>query len=259
MSGRFEGKVALVTGGGLGIGRGTAKAFARQDAKVVIADVNEAEGNATKQAIGEAGGEAIFVRTDVVIASEVEALVDRTVQSFGRLDCAFNNAGIVGGGRSTHVRQTAEFDEAVFDEFVAVNLKGVWLCMKYEIRQMLEQDGGGAIVNMSSGAGLVGVRNASPYCAAKHGVMGLTKVAAIEYASQGVRINAVCPGVVLTEGMRAVFESEPELEAIRHAAHPIGRMGELEEIADAVLWLCSDGASFMAGHGLSVDGGYVIH
>ena len=257
MSGRFEGNVALVTGGGLGIGRGTAKAFAREGAKVVIADINEAEGETTKKAIGEAGGEAIFVRADVAVASEVEALVGQTVKAFGRLDCAFNNAGI--GGRATNVLKTAEYDEAEFDEYVAVNLKGVWLCMKYEIRQMLEQDGGGAIVNMSSGAGLVGVRNLAPYSATKHGVMGLTKVAAIEYASQGVRINAVCPGVVLTERIRAQFESEPELEAIRHAAHPIGRMGEVEEIADAVLWLCSDGASFMAGHGLSVDGGYVIH
>ena len=255
MTERFAGRVALVTGGGLGIGRAAAVAFARDGAKVVIADVLEDESAETVETIAAAGGEAVFQRTDVSRADDVAAAVDRAVDTFGRLDYAFNNAGV--GGRSANVRATAEFDEAEFDEYIAVNLKGVWLSMKYEIRQMLAQ-GGGAIVNMSSGAGLVGVKNLGPYCASKHGVMGLTKVAALEYAAQGIRVNAVCPGVILTERIRGEFEESPELEAVRHAAHPIGRMGETREVADAVLWLCSDEASFVVGHGLAVDGGYVV-
>jgi NAD(P)-dependent dehydrogenase (short-subunit alcohol dehydrogenase family) len=255
MTKRFAGKVALVTGAGLGIGRAAARAFARDGARVVAADLREDEGAETLRMIAEAGGEAIFLRTDVSKAAEVEAMVATAVETYGRLDYAFNNAGI--GGRSPQGLTTAEFSEAEFDEYMAVNLKGVWLCMKYEILAMLE-GGGGAIVNMSSGAGLVAVRGLAPYVASKHGVLGLTKTAAVEYGSKGIRINAVCPGVILTERIKAEFVESPELEQIRHKAHPIGRMGELREVADAVLWLCSDEASFVIGHGLSVDGGYVI-
>ena len=251
----FTGKVAIITGGSLGIGRATARMFAERGARVVVADVEEDDGRRTVAAITEAGGEATFVRTDVADASDVAAMVAAAVDTYGRLDYAFNNAGI--GGRGSLVLKTAEWDEAQFDDFIRVNLKGVWLCMKYEIAQMLDQ-GGGAIVNMSSGAGLVGVRNISPYVASKHGVMGLTRTAGAEYASLGIRINAVCPGVVLTERIRAEFELRPELEQIRHNAHPLGRMGQPEEIAEAVLWLCSDAASFVIGHGFAVDGGYVI-
>lgn len=251
----FTGKVAVVTGGSMGIGRATARMFAQRGARVVVADVEEEEGSRTVAAIADAGGEATFVRTDVADASDVARMVAAAVDTYGRLDYAFNNAGI--GGRGSLVLKTAEWDEAQFDDFIRVNLKGVWLCMKYEIAQMLDQ-GGGAIVNMSSGAGLVGVRNISPYVASKHGVMGLTRTAGAEYASLGIRINAVCPGVVLTERIRAEFELRPELEQIRHNAHPLGRMGQPEEIAEAVLWLCSDAASFVIGHGFAVDGGYVI-
>ena len=251
----FTGKVAVVTGGSMGIGRATARMFAQRGARVVVADVEEEEGSRTVAAIADAGGEATFVRTDVADASDVARMVAAAVDNYGRLDYAFNNAGI--GGRGSLVLKTAEWDEAQFDDFIRVNLKGVWLCMKYEIAQMLDQ-GGGAIVNMSSGAGLVGVRNISPYVASKHGVMGLTRTAGAEYASLGIRINAVCPGVVLTERIRAEFELRPELEQIRHNAHPLGRMGQPEEIAEAVLWLCSDAASFVIGHGFAVDGGYVI-
>ena len=255
MSQDFTGKVAIVTGASMGIGRATARMFAARGARVVVADVEEAQGLRTVATIAEAGGEATFVRTDVADAGDVAGMVAAAVDSYGRLDYAFNNAGI--GGRGSLVLKTADWDEAQFDDFIRVNLKGVWLCMKHEIVQMLAQ-GGGAIVNMSSGAGLVGVRNISPYVASKHGVMGLTRTAGAEYASLGIRINAVCPGVVLTERIRAEFELRPELEQIRHNAHPLGRMGHPDEIAEAVLWLCSDAASFVIGHGLAVDGGYVI-
>ena len=255
MSQDFTGKVAIVTGASMGIGRATARMFAARGARVVVADVEEAQGRRTVATIAEAGGEATFVCTDVADAGDVAGMVAAAVDSYGRLDYAFNNAGI--GGRGSLVLKTADWDEAQFDDFIRVNLKGVWLCMKHEIVQMLAQ-GGGAIVNMSSGAGLVGVRNISPYVASKHGVMGLTRTAGAEYASLGIRINAVCPGVVLTERIRAEFELRPELEQIRHNAHPLGRMGHPDEIAEAVLWLCSDAASFVIGHGLAVDGGYVI-
>lgn len=251
----FTDRVALVTGGSLGIGKATARMFARRGARVVVADIDEDEGRRTVAAITEAGGHALFVHADVADAAGAARMVAAAVDRYGRLDYAFNNAGI--GGRGSLALKTAEWSETQFDEFVRTNLRGVWLSMKHEIPQMLAQ-GSGAIVNMSSGAGLVGVRNLAPYAASKHGVMGLTRTAGAEYGKLGIRINAVCPGVVVTERIRAEFEARPELEQIRHDAHPLGRMGRPEEIAEAVLWLCSDAASFVVGHGLAVDGGYVI-
>lgn len=251
----FSGKVALVTGGSLGIGRATAAAFARAGAKVVIADVNVAEGNETAHRIRDAGGDGLFVRADVSQAADVDALVRGTIAAYGRLDCALNNAGI--GGRGGRRMLTADYTEDEWDRFMSTNLKGVWLCMKYEIPEMLRQ-GRGAIVNMSSGAGLVGVRHMAAYVTSKHGVLGLTRTAALEYASQGIRINAVCPGVIVTQRIADEFVQHPELEAVRVAAHPIGRLGREEEVAEAVLWLCSEAASFVVGHAMSVDGGYVV-
>lgn len=251
----FTERVALVTGGSLGIGKVTARMFAERGARVVVADIDEDEGRRTVAAITEAGGDALFVRADVADAGDAARMVAVAVDRYGRLDYAFNNAGI--GGRGALALKTADWSERQFDQFVSTNLRGVWLSMKYEIPQMLAQ-GSGAIVNMSSGAGLVGVRNLAPYAASKHGVMGLTRTAGAEYGKLGIRINAVCPGVVLTERIQAEFAARPELEQIRHDAHPLGRMGQPGEIAEAVLWLCSDAASFVVGHGLAVDGGYVI-
>jgi NAD(P)-dependent dehydrogenase (short-subunit alcohol dehydrogenase family) len=255
MTERFREKVALVTGGSLGIGRATAAAFAREGARVVIADVNVAEGHEAARRINEAGGEARFVHADVSRAADVEAMVRQTMVAYGRLDCAFNNAGI--GGRGGRRMRTADYGEDEWDRFMNVNLKGVWLCMKYEIPEMLRQ-GRGAIVNMSSGSGLVGVRHMAPYVTSKHGVVGLTRTAALEYASDGIRINAVCPGVIATKRITDEFVQHPELEAVRVAAHPIGRLGREEEVAETVLWLCSDAASFIIGHAMAVDGGYVV-
>ena len=255
MGERFAEKVALVTGGSGGIGRVTARAFAAEGAKVAIGDIAEPGGEETVKMIADAGGQALFVRTDVSKSRDVETLVSRAIAVFGRLDYAFNNAAI--GGRGGRDFAAADFSEEEWDEYMAVNLKGVWLCMKYEIAEMLKV-GSGAIVNMSSGAGLVAVKHISPYVTSKHGVMGLTKTAALDYAQKGIRINAVCPGVILTKRIKDEFAKAPELEALRAAAHPIGRMGEEKEVADAVLWLCSDEASFVIGHGLSIDGGYVV-
>ena len=242
------GKVALVTGGSSGIGRATALTFANAGAKVVVADIGVQGGNETVRMVKEAGGEAIFVKADVSNADEVEALMDKAVESYGRLDCAFNNAGVAGATAST-----ADYTEDEWDRVIAINLKGVWLCMKYEIPQMLRQ-GGGAIVNTSSLAGLVGYPNWPAYNASKHGVAGLTKTAAIEYGRAGIRVNAVCPGVIHTPMVDEDldFDYAPLL-----ASHPIGHLGMPEEVAEAVVWLCSDAASFVTGHTMSVDGGYV--
>jgi len=251
MAGCVEGKVALVTGGASGIGRATALTFAREGAKLVIADMNEDGGQQTVHLITEQGGEAIFVRTDVSQAVEVQALISKAVETYGRLDCAHNNAGIAGGVRA----RTAEYPEDRWHQVIAVNLTGVWLCMKYEIPQMLHQ-GGGTIVNTASAAGLVGSRGTSAYVASKHGVVGLTKTAALEYAQQGIRVNCVCPGAIQTPMTDRAW-SDPERRARVIASEPIGRIGNPEEVAEAVVWLCSDAASFVTGHAMSIDGGLV--
>jgi NAD(P)-dependent dehydrogenase (short-subunit alcohol dehydrogenase family) len=253
MSGQLNGKVALVTGGASGIGRATALAFAREGAKLIIADMNEEGGQQTVHMIAEHGGEATFVQVDVSRATEVAAMISRTVQTYGRLDCAHNNAGI--GSRPRVLLH--ELSEESWDRVISINLKGVWLCMKYEIIQMCTQ-GGGAIVNTASIMGLVGSWSRSgAYNASKHGVVGLTKTAALEYAKSGIRVNAVCPGYIRTPLIEEALTSNPEMEAQIVARHPVGRMGRPEEIAEAVVWLCSDAASFVTGHTMTVDGGYV--
>jgi NAD(P)-dependent dehydrogenase (short-subunit alcohol dehydrogenase family) len=251
MAGRVEGKVALVTGGASGIGRATALTFAREGAKLIIADMNEDGGQQTVHMITEKGGEAIFVRTDVSQAIEVQALISQAVETYGRLDCAHNNAGISGGLSA----RTAEYPEDLWHQVIAINLTGVWLCMKCELDQMCKQ-GGGAMVNTASVAGLGGYHGASAYVASKHGVVGLTKTAALEYAQQGIRVNCVCPGYIATP-MTAPGMNDPTRLARLIAREPMGRVGTPEEIAEAVVWLCSDAASFVTGHAMAVDGGYV--
>ena len=251
MTGQFEGKVALVTGGNSGIGRATAIQFAREGAKVVIAARRVPEGEETEQMIRDAGGDATFVQTDVSNAADAEAMVAKTVEIYGRLDCAFNNAGVI----SHDSGRTHEHSEEEWDRIIDINLKGVWLCMKYEITQMLKQ-GGGAIVNDSSTDGLIGSFDGAAYIASKHGVVGLTKTAALEYAQQSIRVNAVCPGFILTPMSSVVNDPAKEPESL--AKIPLGRIGAPEEIAEAVIWLCSDAASFVTGHAMSVDGGEVV-
>src|SRR5215471_16392617 len=250
MPGRVEGKVALVTGGASGIGRATALTFAREGAKLIIADMNTDGGQQTLHMITEQGGEAVFVKTDVSKAVEVQALISTAVETYGRLDCAHNNAGILGGRGLT-----AEYAEERWQQVIAVNLTGVWLCMKYEIPQMLKQ-GSGAIVNTASTAGLVGFPSTSAYVASKHGVVGLTKTAALEYAQQGIRVNCVCPGDIQTP-MTAPAMNDPERMVRIIARAPLGRVGQPAEVAEAVVWLCSDAASFVTGYTMTVDGGYV--
>ena len=251
MAGTLEGKVALVTGGGSGIGRASAMTFAREGARVVVADVAVEGGEETVRIIQDAGGEGIFVRADVSKAGEVEALINSAVETYSRLDCAHNNAGIEQVPVRIH-----EYPEEVWDRLISINLKGVWLCMKYEIAQMLKQ-GGGAIVNTSSVAGLVGFRGISAYVASKHGVNGLTKSASLEYAQEDIRINAVCPGFIQTPLLERFVNNDPELEAQLVQLEPVGRIGTPEEVAEAVVWLSSDAASFVTGHTMAVDGGFV--
>jgi NAD(P)-dependent dehydrogenase (short-subunit alcohol dehydrogenase family) len=251
MSG-FEGKVAIVTGAAHGIGRATAAAFASQGARVLLADIDVEGGEAAMARIVDDGGIASFLRTDVSVSSDVRAMVATAVDRYGRLDYAHNNAGIVGGGATV-----VDMPEETWDRGIAVMLTGVFLCLKHEIPVMLAQ-GGGAIVNTSSGAGIIGFPTMANYVAAKHGVIGLTKTAALEYATSGIRINAVCPGTAHSKMVEDWIGGDPAREAEVAALHPIGRIAEAEEIAAAVLWLCSDAASFMIGAALVVDGGYTI-
>ncbi|MCI0790032.1 MAG: SDR family oxidoreductase [Chloroflexi bacterium] len=253
MGADLDGKTALVTGGGSGIGRATSLAYAQEGARVVVADVNVEGGEETVQLIKEAGGEAILVHADVAKPEDTQAMVAQAVEAFGSLDCAFNNAGISGG---TDRRLTADYLEEDWDRVVGINLKGVWLCMKAEIPQMLKQ-GGGAIVNTASVAGLVAITGTVAYIAAKHGVTGLTKAAALEYAKSGIRVNSVCPGYIQTPMVQGIFVENEGFEERVASRHPIGRLGEPSEIAAAVIWLSSDAASFVTGHNMPVDGGYV--
>lgn len=245
----FAGKVALVTGGSSGIGRATAIAFAREGIKVVVASRRVEEGEETVRLVKEVGGDGFFVQTDVTKAADANAMVEKTIGSYGRLDYAFNNAGIE-QVPSPLVEQTEE----TFDQIMNINVKGVWLSMKYQIPQMLK-NGGGAIVNMSSVAGLVGLAGSPIYVASKHAVLGLTKSVALEYAKVGIRINAVSPGAVETDLLERVFKDNQQVREQLMAMHPIGRAGKPEEIASAVVWLCSDGASFVTGQTLALDGG----
>ena len=251
MSGKLSGRVAIVTGGSTGIGRAVALAIAREGGTLVIAARNADAGLETADLVRAAGGEASFVRTDVQQAADVEHLVHETVRFYGRLDCAVNNAGVEGEGVPL-----VETTEAQWDTLIGTNLKGVWLCLKYEIQQMLHQ-GSGSIVNMSSILGSVANRS-SIYTASKHGVNGLTRAAALTYADRGIRVNAVCPGYIDTPMVIRAYANNPQARADAISRHPIGRLGRPEEVAEAAVWMCTDDASFVTGHLMSVDGGYSV-
>jgi NAD(P)-dependent dehydrogenase (short-subunit alcohol dehydrogenase family) len=249
MTATMNNKVALVTGGNSGIGRATALAFAREGAKVAVAARRNPEGEETVAMIENAGGKAIFIQADVSQSRDVEAMVEKTVEAFDHLDYACNNAG------TTKRASLIDFPEADFDRIISVNLKGVWLCMKYEIPRLLDR-GGGAIVNMSSDYGVVGSpRGTSAYIASKHGVIGLTKAAALEFAKENIRVNAVAPGWILTPMTEGAMHHDANLRTLMVEQEPIGRIGTPEEVAEAVVWLCSDAASFVTGHTMLVDGG----
>ena len=254
MAGMLAGKAALITGAGNGIGRATALLFAREGARVAAADLNLEGAQETAAAIREAGGEAVALSVEVVEAAQVEAMLDAAVEAFGRIDCAFNNAGIGPANLDHFGRRTHEWTEDGFDRMIAVNLKGVWLCMKGEIERMKADEGGGAIVNTSSVAGLLGLPGGSAYVAAKHAVSGLTRTAGIEYAGDNIRVNAVCPGYIATDMTREVRARRGN-ELMNRV--PARRMGEAQEIAEMVCWLCSDRSSYVTGATYNVDGGYV--
>lgn len=246
----YAGKVVLVTGAASGIGRSMALAFGRAGACVVVADTSVDGGHMTAALIVEAGGKGLFVKTNVTSASEVDALIDKAVSHYGRIDCAVNGAAI----EEEHL-PLAEGDDAQFDRIMNVNVKGVWLCMKSQLRQMLKQEGGGVIVNVADAGGLVAAPHRAIYSASKHAVVGLTRSAAIEYAKEGIRINSICPGAVKTPMLARMLEREPGRDKKLKAAHPMGRVADPAEIASAALWLCSEHASFVTGHQLAVDGG----
>jgi NAD(P)-dependent dehydrogenase (short-subunit alcohol dehydrogenase family) len=251
MAGELGGKIGLVTGGTSGIGRETAVLFAKAGAAVVVAGRREVEGLETVELIRAAGGQGLFVKTDVSKASDVDALVRKSVEQFGHLDIAFNNAGVEGAWAAI-----ARQSEEEFDRTININLKGVWLCLKYEIRQMLKQGKGGAIVNTASVFGVIGSAGAAAYSASKSGVIALTKVAALENARSGIRVNAVCPAAVETPMADRLFGSAKVHQSVA-SRHPIGRFGKPQEVAEAVLWMCSDRASFMTGESLVLDGGFL--
>ena len=252
MSLSFQNKVAFVTGGANGIGRATALAFAREDANVVVADVAEEGNQETSRMIEELGGRALAVRCDVSRAEDVKAALDKALEAFGRLDFAFNNACVEQKNAAT-----AEIGEEEWGRIVDTNLRGIFLCMKYEIPLLVKQ-GGGAIVNTSSGAGVIGIKGGAAYAAAKHGVIGLSKSAALDYASHNIRVNAVAPGYIDTPMMDRFTGGTAERRGKVIAEEPIGRMGKPEEVAAAVVWLCSDAARFVIGHTLVVDGGQTV-
>lgn len=245
----FENKVAIVTGGSFGIGKATAIAFARRGARVVIADWIQDDAVLTE--IKELGGTAIFLRCDVSKSADVSTMISQAVKNFGRIDFAVNNAGIEGQTASSH-----ECTEENWDKTININLKGVWLCIKHEIPVMLKQ-GKGAIVNIASIAGLRGFPGLPAYVVSKHGIVGLTKTAALEYAKQGIRINAVCPGVIKTAMVDRITGEDKTVEKKYKDMEPVGRMGQPQEVAEAIIWLCSDAASFVTGDTMAVDGGWI--
>ena len=251
MPNEYQNKVVIVTGGAYGIGRAAAIGFAQRGAKVAIADVDVKRGEETLRRIKDAGGDALFVKTDVSSEADVKALVEKTVETYGKLDCAFNNAGI-----HKVFASMADFTAADWEEMINVNLKSVWLCMKYEIPQMLKQ-GKGAIVNTSSAAGLVGAPSNPAYPASKHGVVGITKSTALEFARKGIRVNCICPGPIRTGMNESLVAVNPEMVKAMDQKVPMGRIGEPEEVAAAAMFLCSDEASYITGAALPVDGGIV--